>query len=102
MVTDFPYPQINRLKIHPFKSKVAELPKIKKVHCSKTLQYLAADLCLSITFHDVKELAALQKINGNSEVYEGLIIDTKSGKVIKDSQISLTIEDGQTFVSFQN
>ena len=47
-------------------------------------------------------LAALQKVHGNSEVYEGLIIDAKTKKVFEDSQISLTIEDDQTFVSFQN
>ena len=72
------------------------------MQCSKTLSNLVADLCLSIDFHDSTMLAALQKVHGNSEVYEGLIIDAKTNKGFEDSQISLTVEDGKTFVSFQN
>ena len=74
------------------------LPQIKKVDCRDVMPYIVADICLKIVLNNDTEFGALQMVKGNKEVYEGHMVDTKTRKVIEDSQISLTVEKKHTLV----
>ena len=78
--------------------KDVELPEIKKVDCRDAMPYIVADICLKIVLHNDTEFGALQMVKGNKEVYEGHMVDTKTRKVIEDSQISLTVEKNHALV----
>ena len=59
-----------------------------------------SDLCLRITFKDMKEYGLLKMVNGDMEIFEGVLVDAK-GSEMEGSQITLTIENGQALVSLK-
>ena len=58
--------------------------------------HIVADICLKIVLHNDTEFGALQMGKGNQEVYEGHMVDSKTHKVIENSQIFLTADKNQT------
>ena len=77
-----------------------ELPKIVRHDCDKIPNNVNSDLCLRITFKDMKEYGLLKMVNGDMEIFEGVLVDAK-GSEMEGSQITLTIDNGQALVSLK-